>query len=843
MKSISEPWLLRLSVSELEAQVRHHNAQYWDKHAPEISDYDYDRLVVRLRALAPDSRVLDELGENPVKDPVVGEAPPVRHRAKMLSLDKCYSHEELRSWGTSFVGDVVVTPKFDGIACSIHYDEHGALTLAVTRGDGEMGENITANVRGISDVPQAVSVHSVEVRGEVYMKLSVFERFKAEGFANPRNLAAGAIKQKDPAKSRAYGLSFAAYDLLGTDHATERAKMDALTAMGFVSVERRVFSQDKMVDGYEDLAARRSALDFEIDGVVFKADRVDEQRRLGATSHHPRYAMAYKFQGDSGSTIVREIQWSVARSGAITPVALIDPVTLSGATVSRASLHNAGYISKLTLSKNATVVVMRRGGVIPNVEFVSKAGDVPFDLPEACPSCDGAIRRDGDFLHCAAPRACRSAVIGQLAHFASVVGMLGFGDSLLAGAFDRGILREPADFYGLTERKLLLLDRTGSRLAKRLLREVDRSRKLDLATFLRAFGMHEVGKTVSVLLAEKFGSLERLYGVDEVMLASIHGVGPSIASAVVQGLREYRESLDKTFALIEIVALTDRPAASAAELTRSGALAVLAGQSFVFTGTLATLRRAEAERLVKDRGGMCPPSVTKSLTFLVVGDVRDGDKSSKHKAAEKLIESGGSIRVITEREFLSLIKEVDGARPKEPTTSEPDGVTAKVTSIAATVSSTAIPPTPAREASVPETPKRVLREDAPSMRDDPLLAAFRLAVRDRGVDPSKPAESAHLAIEERKTVAAEKSSVLKGAVVLFAGRPALHTQEDWKQKLEARGAVLSDALSATTTHVVAPDRGRPTEVLIEARVRQSRGDVLQVIEERALVLMLTESVE
>jgi DNA ligase (NAD+) len=380
-------------------------------------------------------------------------------------------------------------------------------------------ENITANAKVIRDVPNKIAARAVEVRGEIFMRISVFEKYKAEGFANPRNLAAGAIKQKDVARSEAYGLSFAAYDLVGTDHATEHEKMDALAKMGFLPIEKAVIDKSQMVAAYEDMAARRSGLDFEIDGVVFRADSTSEQRRLGATSHHPRYAIAYKFQGDSGSTIVREIEWSVSRSGAITPVALIDPVTLSGATVSRASLHNVGFIDKLKLSKNATVVVMRRGGVIPNVEFVSKPGDVAFEVPTTCPSCGGHVRREGDFIFCDKPRACRSSVIGQLSHYADVVGILGFGDAVLAGAFDRGILARPADFYELTERKLLSLDRMGSRLAKRLLREIDRARKLDLATFLRAFGMHEVGKLVSELLAEKYGALEKIYEVDEVELA------------------------------------------------------------------------------------------------------------------------------------------------------------------------------------------------------------------------------------------------------------------------------------------------------------------------------------
>ncbi len=668
LRTITQEWLDALSVAQLEAELRRHNRLYWDEHKPEISDYDYDRIVNRLKALSPSSKVLDEMGATVVTAAITADpdgAPPVRHKARMLSLDKCYAHDELEKWAATFAGKVMVSPKFDGIACSLHYDDSGALVLAATRGDGAVGENITANAKVIRDVPNKIAARAVEVRGEIFMRISVFEKYKAEGFANPRNLAAGAIKQKDVARSEAYGLSFAAYDLVGTDHATEHEKMDALAKMGFLPIEKAVIDKSQMVAAYEDMAARRSGLDFEIDGVVFRADSTSEQRRLGATSHHPRYAIAYKFQGDSGSTIVREIEWSVSRSGAITPVALIDPVTLSGATVSRASLHNVGFIDKLKLSKNATVVVMRRGGVIPNVEFVSKPGDVAFEVPTTCPSCGGHVRREGDFIFCDKPRACRSSVIGQLSHYADVVGILGFGDAVLAGAFDRGILARPADFYELTERKLLSLDRMGSRLAKRLLREIDRARKLDLATFLRAFGMHEVGKLVSELLAEKYGALEKIYEVDEVELATIPRIGPTISRAVVKSLREAKDEIEAARTHVEIVALTDRPAASAAEATRSGGVATLAGLSFVFTGSLATMRRAEAERMVKDRGAVAQDNVTKNLSYLVVGEQRTDEKSSKEKIAEKFIESGSSLKIISEKDFAAMVKEADARAASE----------------------------------------------------------------------------------------------------------------------------------------------------------------------------------
>jgi DNA ligase (NAD+) len=636
--------LLTLSVKELEELIRHHNRLYWDEQKPEISDYDYDRLVNRLKELAPKSPVLVAMGPS---KPVAVDGEEVKHKVEMLSLDKVYDEGELGKWAASFEGDVVMSPKFDGIACALHYSHHGELTLAATRGDGKAGDNITANVREIADVPRKVKARGIEVRGEIFMKLSVFKNFKDQGFANPRNLAAGAVKQKDTAKSRAYKLSFAAYDVIGTDLKTEAEKMDFLAEIGFPPIERKTMPKSDMQKGYDEMAKKRSSLDFEIDGVVFRINSCAEQKRLGVTAHHPRYAIAYKFQGDSGTTKLVDIEWSVARSGAITPVVIIEPVELSGAMVSRASLHHPGFIAKLGLKKNAEVVVMRRGGVIPNVELVAKPGDAPIEMPTKCPSCGSAVRWEKDFLFCSKPSKCRAAVIGQLIHFAATVDMKGFGDAVVANGYDKGFLRGPADFYTLTLDQLLTLDRMGEKSAKNLLGEVDKRRTLDLGTFLRAFGLPELGKNVSNLLAERHHDLASVFAVTEDEIGQINSIGPVIAKAVVTGLAEARGTIE---AVAKHVKLAEPPKADA-----SAASGPLVGQSFVFTGKMATLERKAAEALVRANGGTPLDSVGKALTFLVVGDQKTPDKSTKQKAAEKLIAQGAAIKVITESEFLKRV--------------------------------------------------------------------------------------------------------------------------------------------------------------------------------------------
>jgi DNA ligase (NAD+) len=650
------------AVRALEDEIRRHNRLYWDAHAPEISDYDYDALVQRLKALAPDSPVLAEMGPSAAAGHAERLGAEFRHKERMLSLDKCYAPEDLAAWAATFEGEVVATPKFDGIACSLHYGERGRLLAAATRGDGEVGDDITANAVEIKDIPKAVPSdgRALEVRGEIYMRLSVFKRFQAEGKSNPRNLAAGAIKQKDANKSAAYGLSFAAYDLLGEELATQEQELERLVALGFPKVDRLVLAREAVLSGYEEFARLRPTFDYEIDGVVFKANRVAEQRRLGETSHHPRHSLAYKFQGDSGVSTLRQVEWSVARSGAITPVAIVDPVVLSGASVERASLHNVGFIDKLGLTLGAKVTLVRRGGVIPNVEGVLEPGSEPVVVPAACPSCDKPVVREKDFLYCPEPRTCPKAVKGRLAHFAATADMLGFGEAILDQCYDRQLLRTPADFYSLCWEDLAALDRSGEKMGKKLVAEVDKKRRMDLVTFLRALGIAELGKHVSALLAERYPTLDAVLAVTEAELAATHGIGEVIAHAVVAGLVQERPIID---ALRSHVTLTDaRPA--------GGAPMPLGGRSFVFTGKLTTLARNQAEQRVRALGGAVQSAVTKSLSYLVLGQEKDGAKSTKQKAAEKLVAQGEPVRVLSEAELLALLEQAEAgggvsARPEK----------------------------------------------------------------------------------------------------------------------------------------------------------------------------------
>ncbi len=646
-----------LSVPELEEAVRRHNQLYFEFNRPEISDYEFDRLVERLKTLAPDSEALLELGSD-----VRRSGKKVRHRSEMLSLDKCYHDEDLASWAEKISGDFVASPKIDGLAVEIRYDARGFLTLAATRGDGLEGEDITENVRMIDDIPARIALpetenpknasweakEGIEVRGEVYMRLSVFRTYK-EQFANPRNLAAGAVKQKEAHKAREYRLSFFGYDVLGRDFETEEQKRDFLRKNRFPVVESLKVDRDRLSQPYDYFLKKRAEEDFETDGVVYRANLVSEQKRLGVTAHHPRYAIAYKFQGDSGVTTLDDVEWNVSRTSVITPVGLVEPVELSGAMVSRVSLHNLGLMQKLGLRHGSKVVMMRRGGVIPNLESVAEAGKGrPFAPPSHCPSCGEPTEVRDDFLYCTNKSGCRHAKIQELEHFMKVIECDGFGEKLIEKLYDNGFVLDPAEFYTLTKDNLLELERMGDVLATKLIGNIQAKRKLPLDLFLRSLGIRELAKHTAKILAQNFGTLEKVRSVSEEALSAIHTVGPVIAREVVEGLRKKSGLIEK---LLKQVAVEAAPVTSGAERESAGPLQ---GKKFVFTGTLVSMERAKAQKLVEAQGGESQDSVTQDTDYLVIGD--GGGAGSKLEKAKKIQSKGGKVKIMTESEWGTLVK-------------------------------------------------------------------------------------------------------------------------------------------------------------------------------------------
>lgn len=663
-------------AQQLEAIIRRANEQYWYDDAADLPDPLYDRLVERLRELVPDAPVLEELGtrapegeatalDELLKLPIrerLGRA--VLHQRPMLSLAKCYDAADLDKWVDKFSGEVLVMPKMDGVACSLRYGPTGELQVAATRGSGTTGEDITANVLAIPGMPTYLEAPPaelgiVEVRGEVYMRLSVFSARYAERFSHPRNLTAGALKQKEAKHAVHQDLAFYAYDIDidGSEAAAEdeREKMALLARLGFDSPEHQIIDRADLAKSVEQLTARRRSLDFEIDGIVFRAARVDEVRRLGETGHHPRGAIAYKFASARGETILEDVHWSVSRTGTITPVAFFAGVEIDGAKLGRASLHNVNRFEELGLARGCRIEVSRRGGVIPMVERVlaCSADAERFTLPLHCPACGGEVerrkKRDGEFLYCKRPELCVTARLRELEHFAKVVDIQGFGPKVIAQAVEHELLSDASDYYRLQVEDLAKLERMGEKSAQNLVQEVENKRSLALPVFLQALGIEHLGKRNSELLARNFASLDSLLSATAERLAEIKGIKEAIAGAITQGLETRSELIA---ALREVVEVSEVELAAEDEV--EAAQGPLAGQTFLFTGKLESGSRSQAEARVVDLGASIAAGVSAKLSYLVVGGQR-GKPSSKEKKAEKLRAEGKGPEVLGESEFEALM--------------------------------------------------------------------------------------------------------------------------------------------------------------------------------------------
>jgi len=638
--------LKNMNVDELVALVNEHNHHYWVDNNPQISDQEYDQLILALKDKDPNNPVLKEFAEA-----VFGN--PVKHDVPMLSMDKAYSLQEIIDWCKK-TGDskFMVSPKMDGTACDLHYS-NGKLIRASTRGTGSVGEDITQNVLKIKNVPKTVSFKGeFHARGEVIMPLSVFNANYKDTNSNARNLASGSLKHKDPEESAKRGLAFYAYNVIGNSEIkSEHEKFQFLRDNKFRHVEIHFATTDTLEKIYNDFLEKRDKLDFEIDGVIFTANSVEIQEKMGSNSHHPRYSIAWKIQGESATTILEDIEWSLSRTGILTPVAILQPVNLSGAKIGRSSLHHAGFVVSKDLSKGAIVEVTRRGAVIPHVERVIKAGSEPFEIPEEFEGHKTYM--NGDFLCIENPQDHAKVQIEKLIHFVSVIEADGFGSKTIVALHSLGHLKDLDSFYELTVPKLVSVDRMGEKNAKKLVEQIDGKRSLELNVFLRSLGIHELGKKVSKVLAKKYKTLDRVRSVTVDELSEIDGIGNTIADSVVSGLKESGPLIDN---LIKYVSI---------EESKSPKSGVFTGKSFVFTGSLQKCARTEAQKTVNNLGGETPSSVGKDLTYLVCGE--NSESTSKRQKAEKLIDSGASIKIITEDEFLLMTSNTKNTKSQTDT--------------------------------------------------------------------------------------------------------------------------------------------------------------------------------
>lgn len=660
-------------ADKLRREIRHNEYLYYVLDAPEITDAEYDRMMVRLRELEaryPDSIPVDSPTQR-VGGRASSQFTEVRHLEPLLSLGNVFSAEELRAFDERVRSglpagskvEYVMEPKIDGLACSLIY-ENGKLVRAATRGDGVVGENVTANVRTIRSIPLTLKVPDgetvpelLDVRGEVYMPRQAFMRLNEQRaergeseFANPRNAAAGSLRQLDPQVTASRSLSFFAYYLVGEGAQPKHSESLALLAhYGFkVSENYKVVENiDEAIKYIGDFNELRQGLSYDTDGAVIKVNDVYQQRILGATGKDPRWATAYKYPPEQAETTLEDIDWRVGRTGVLTPTAVLTPVKLSGSVISRATLHNEDFIRAKDIRIGDRVVINKAGEIIPEVLRVvveKRTGDEKeVEIPSVCPECGWRVERQGEeaAIRCTNPH-CPALGREGLIHFVSrdAMNIDGCGPSVINALLDAGLVRDAADLYSLRKDDLLKLERMGEKSADNLLAALAESKKNELDKLLFALGIRHVGAKVARILATEFGSMEKLQQAQPEELAQIRDIGDKIAESVVTWL-----NVPANIDLVERLAaagltMTFTPPASQEDNP-------FFGKTLVFTGTMPTLGRAEAKTMAQDVGAKVSGSVSKKTDYVIAG----AEAGSKLEKAQQL-----GVTVIDEAEFLRLLK-------------------------------------------------------------------------------------------------------------------------------------------------------------------------------------------
>ncbi len=659
-------------IESLRALLAEYNYQYYVLDAPTVPDSEYDRVFQQLLQL--EEAYPQYFSANSPTQRVGGEAikafDNMLHVIPMLSIDNVFEAVALHRFARRIAerlhcSDIAYScePKLDGLAVSLHY-EAGQLVRAGTRGDGAMGEDITHNVRTISEIPlvlrTATPPQHLEIRGEAYMSKAVFNRLNARAsqkgqktFANPRNAAAGSLRQLDPRIMKERCLSFFPYAIafISEDAPLSNSHYERLLSLkewGFKinSDSERVLGLDACLKYYEYLLARRSSLAYECDGVVIKVDDIALQTQLGAATRAPRWAVAYKFPAEEALTRLLDIEWQVGRTGTLTPVARLEPVFVGGATISNATLHNSDEMARKDIRIGDVVIVRRAGDVIPEIIGAVLAERAPntrgVSIPTHCPVCHSPVYKIADEaaircmagLHCAAQR--KEAIV----HYASrkAMNIEGLGDKLIDQLVIQNILQSPADIYHLDLNTLANLDRMGIKSAENIIRAVEASKKTTFAKFLYALGIREVGEATAKILAQHFQNLETLYTANEEELMALNEIGPVVAAYLHAFFGEVH---NKEIIRAIVAAGVHWPQA------QKSTVQPLQGQTFVLTGTLETLSREEGKARLEALGAKVSSSVSKKTQGVVVGDA----PGSKLDKAHEL-----QVPVLTEKDFLALLK-------------------------------------------------------------------------------------------------------------------------------------------------------------------------------------------
>ena len=671
-------------AAELRQLIEDADVAYYVKDSPTLSDYDYDELVVALKEL--ESSFPELRTPNSPTQKVGGSLSrlftPVRHVSAMMSLDNVFSFEELDDWflrvkrGVSQLDsldqaklDFVIEPKIDGLAISLVY-ESGVLVRAATRGDGRTGEDVTANVETISAIPKRLEsgvIDLLEVRGEVYMPIAAFkalnEHQQIQGkpvFANPRNSAAGSLRQKDPKVTASRSLSFWSYQLGevrgGRDFTTHLQTLEYLADLGFPVNPSIVLSASEtdIKERINDLNERRHDLDYEIDGAVVKINDLSLRERLGSTSRAPRWAIAYKFPPEEQITLLEDIMVSIGKSGKATPFGILKPVLVGGSTVSLATLHNEDQVILKDVRPLDYVIVRKAGDVIPEIVGPVLArrptNSQPWTFPKTCPMCGGVlVRRENESDYFCIDYFCSGQIVQRISHFASreAMDIEGLGEQRVSQLVSNRLVTSPSDLYRLQAEDLLRLDKFADISARKLIDAIEGSKSRPLYRVLVGLAIRHVGATAAIKIASKVKSLSELLVVESADLSEIEGLGEIISNSVVKFVRD-----PITRGIVESLVEVGIGEAGLQEGPGESFDLTLSGLSFVVTGTLSSFTREQAERVITLRGGKVTSAPSTKTNYLVVGENPGASKLTK---AERL-----GVRIIDENEFLETLERGDG---------------------------------------------------------------------------------------------------------------------------------------------------------------------------------------
>lgn len=652
----------RKRAEELRAVIERNNRLYYDQDAPELEDFEYDQLTRELKEI---EKTFPELvtASSPTQH-VGGTASTkfakVAHAVKMESLQDAFSYEELREFDArvreaGVSPEYVVEAKIDGLSVSLEY-ENGVFVRGSTRGDGVVGEDVTENLATIRDIPHTLqgAPEFLEVRGEVYMPHAAFLALREQQeledktpFKNPRNAAAGSLRQKDAKITASRGLSIFVFNLQrvqGREFSCHSETLDYIKSLGFpVSPRYNVYhSIEDAIAEIQRIGEMRGTLEFDIDGAVIKVNDLAARSALGSTNKFPRWAIAFKYPPEVKESVVRDIEVTVGRTGVLTPTAVFDPIFLAGTSVARANLHNGDIIGSLDVRIGDTIQVRKAGDIIPEVIGVARHGEgtVPYRMPDRCPSCGAPVvhLEDEAALRCVNPE-CPAQALRNLIHFASRNAMAidGLGEAVARQLIDKGLVHTVADLYTLTREQILTLDKFKAKSAGNLLAAIENSRKNNLDKLVFGLGIRNIGDKAAALLAEHFGSMEKLRQASAEQVSSIDGFGGVMAQSVVEFFAK-----EGTGDLLEHLA----QAGVNMEWHGEKKGTALAGKTVVVTGTLPTLSRQEAEALIVRNGGKASGSVSRRTAYVLAGEAA-GSKLTK---AQTL-----GIPVIDEAEFFRII--------------------------------------------------------------------------------------------------------------------------------------------------------------------------------------------